>query len=466
MRSLYKYFIFSLAAITFSGCKKYVDIKTQGSLVPNQTINYRYLLNSGATFELNPSLSDFASNDININDAAQVSGLTGSPFYGWFSAAYTWSSVIYAVGTPAYEQDGNWNSAYAMILTCNTIIAELPASDGTEQDKAELTAEALVHRADAYLALVNNYAKPYNAGTASTDLGLPLLTVQTVTQSLNRASVQAVYDQIIADLTRAIPSLPATQQYSMLPSQASAYGELARCYLYMNDYVNASRYADQALASRSTLNDLSVLTTVTTTNYPRRTVDPEILLSKLPYNGSVRYTPTAFKLSDEYLALLGNKDQRYTLFTTPASSVSSTYTGRYFFKEGAIGETRNEGPSVPEMMLIKAEAFARAGDAASAMVWVNRLRVKRFKPADYVVMTATSANDALVKVIDERRREFYGLQLRWWDMRRLKDDPLFSRTYTRVFNGATYTLAPNSDRYVFPIAQTLINMNPELQPNP
>jgi len=466
MRSLYKYFIFSFAALSLSGCKKYVDIKTQGALVPNQTSNYRYLLNNGNTFEVNPSLSDFASNDININDAAQVSGLTGSLFYNWFPAAYTWQPIIYTVGNPSYEQDGNWNSAYLKILTCNTIINEVPGSEGTAQDKAQLIAEALVHRADAYLTLVNNYAKPYNAATAATDPGVPLLTVQTVTQSLNRASVQAIYNQIISDLTQAVPSLPATQLYTALPSLPSAYGMLARCYLYMKDYTNASRYADQTLALRSTLNDLSVLTTVNTTNYPRRTVDPEILLSKLPYSGSVRFSPTALKLSDEYLALLGTTDQRYALFTTPAATISSTYTGRYFYKEGATGETRNEGPSVPEMLLIKAEAFARAGDAASAMQWVNTLRIKRFRPANYIAMTASSASDALVKVIDERRREFFGLQLRWWDMRRLKDEAPFSRTYTRLFNGVTYTLAPNSNRYVFPIAQTLINLNPELEPNP
>ncbi|CAM4415542.1 SusD family protein [Pedobacter westerhofensis] len=465
MRSIYKYFIFTLTALSLSGCKKYVDIKTQGSLVPDQTINYRYLLNNANSFEPVPSLSDYASSDININDASQITGLS-SLFYGWFTAAYTWSPVIYAVGNPSYEQDVNWNSAYTKILACNTIINELPGSVGPEQDKVQMTAEALVHRADAYLVLINNYAKPYNASTASTDLGVPLLTVQTVTQSLNRATVQAVYDQIIADLTRAIPGLPSTQLYNNLPSLASAYGELARCYLYMNDYANASRYADQALALRSTLDDLSVLTSVTTTNYPRRIADPEILLSKLPFNGSVRYSPTALKMSDEFLALLGTTDQRYTLFSAPASTISSAYTGRYYSKEIAVGETRNEGPSVPEMLLIKAEASARTGDPANAMLWVNRLRVRRFRPANYVPMTATSASDALVKVIDERRREFFGLQLRWWDMRRLKDEAPFSKTYTRVYNGVTYTLAPNSNRYTFPIAQTLINLNTELEPNP
>jgi len=464
MRSIYKYIVFSMAALTFSGCEKYVDIKTQGNLVPSQTINYRYLLNNTNGFEANPNLSDFASNDINITDASQLSTLT-SLNYNYFLNSYTWQNVIFPLGTTA-EQDLSWNAAYAVVLHCNTIINELPTSDGTEAEKAALTAESLVHRADAYLALVNNYAKPYNANTAATDLGVPLLLEQTVSQKLNRATVKAIYDQIIADLLRAIPALPVTQAYNTLPSLASAYGELARCYLYMNDYVNASRYADLALEQRSTINDLSALTLVNSTNYPRRITDPEILLSKVPYGGGVSYTPTALKLSDEFLALLGTQDQRYTLFTVPASTISTLYTGRYSYKERAIGETRNEGPSVPEMTLIRAEAFARAGDYNNAMLWVNRLRIKRFKTADYVPLTATSANDALVKVIDERRREFFGIALRWWDMRRLKNEALFTRTYTRVANGVTYTLAPNSDRYTFPIAGYLRQLNPELEANP
>lgn len=465
MRSIYKYLVFSLAAVAFSGCKKYVDIKTQGNLVPNQTINYRYLLNNFNTLELVPNLSDFASADINITDDAQISALSGGLSYGYFVNTYTWQNVIYPLGT-SYEQDRNWNAAYAVIMTCNTIISELPSSDGTAADKAELTAEALVHRADTYLHLVNNYAKPYDAATAATDLGVPLILEPTISQSLSRATVKAVYDQIIADLTRALPALPETQLYNLLPSAASGYGELARTYLYMNDYVNAAKYADEALKLRSTINDLSVLTSVTTTNYPRRIADPEILLSKQPLDGTKAYTPTAFKLSDEFLAVLGTQDQRYALFTVPASTLSASYTGRYSYKERVIGETRNEGPSVPEMVLIKAEAFARAGDAANAMLWVNKLRVKRFTASAYVPMTASSGDDALVKVIDERRREFFGIALRWWDMRRLKNEALFTRTYTRVFNGATYTLTPNSDRYVFPIAAYLKQLNPELEANP
>ena len=464
MKSLYQIATLSFVLLGFSGCKKYVDIKTQGNLVPNQTINFRYLLNNNQTLEATSGLADLASSDININDAQQMTDLTNGS-YNSFINTYTWQNNIFILGSND-ENDYNWAALYTKILNCNTIINELPASEGTDAEKAALTAEALVHRADAYFTLVNTYAKPYTATTASTDLGVPLLVQQTVSQSLNRATVKVIYDQVISDLTTAIPTLPVTQQMNTLPSKSSAYGELARVYLYMHDYENAARYADLALASRNTLVDLSVMDATTLSTYPVRFVNPEILLSEIPQRGGFSYAPQVMKLSDEYLALLGTKDQRYTLFTTAAVNISGTYTGRFFSKEVATGQTRNEGPSVPEMILIKAETFARAGDISSAMQWVNNLRVKRFRAADYVALTAANANDALVKVIDERRREFFGTSIRWWDMRRLKDEPLFQRTYTRTFSGITYTLAPNSNHYVFPIAAKLIQLNPELEPNP
>ncbi|WP_145860979.1 RagB/SusD family nutrient uptake outer membrane protein [Pedobacter suwonensis] len=465
MNTSYKIFGFLLTVATLTGCKKFVDIKTQGQLVPNQTINYRYLLNNTSNFETVANLSDFASSDISLNDAAQQTALSGTLSYNYFVGSYTWQQVIYPLGSNV-EQDLNWNRLYTNVLNCNTIINELPGSNGNQADKDALTAEALVHRADTYLNLVNTYAKPYNAATAATDLGVPLILVQTLSQKLNRASVQEVYNQIISDLTKAIPALPQTQAYNTLPSKASAYGELARCYLMMKDYTNAGIYADEALKLRSTLNDLSTITAVSNANYSRRIADPEILLSKVPLNNSLNFFPTVLKPSDEWFNLVGTKDQRYTLFTVPASTVSTSLSGRVYMKEKAIGETRNEGPSVPEMMLIRAEAYARAGDAANAMIWVNNLRIKRFKTADYTPLTATDGNDALNKVIDERRREFFGISLRWWDMRRLNNEANFQRTYTRVFNGTTYTLAPNSNRYVFPIAEYFRSLNPELEPNP
>ncbi len=457
-------------AFLLAGCSKYTDIKTQGQLVPGQLLNYRYMLNNTPAYEVSVGIADYASDDVQYTDSSsQVQSMLGNDYYSYSINSYRWLPDIYLL-TSLYYQDYNWNNMYNAVTNANIIIGEVPAaSDGTQADKDALVAEALVHRADAYLCLVNTYAKPYNAATAATDLGVPLVLTQTTSQPLNRASIQAVYNQVLTDLETALRSLPATQLYNTLPSKPSAFGELARCYLYMNQYDSAALYADSALAYRSTLNDLSTITSLSGATYPLRKSDPEVLLSKIPYYGISAYSPYAMRLSDTLLNLLGTKDQRYNLFTVPAATISSLYTtagGRFFYKDRAIGEARNLGPSVPEMMLIKAEAYARKGDVANAMTWVNKVRVKRFKAADYTALTATGTADALLKVVQEREREFFCRMLRWWDMRRLKSEAAFQATITRKINGVTYTLTPTSDRYVFRISAYDRSLSPEIEQNP
>jgi len=452
--------IFILSTVT--GCKKYVDIKTQGSLVPKETINYRYLLNNTGTFEGTARMMDLAADDINIVDSAQMAALNASNYYLYFINAYTWQPGIYTISG---ETDVEWDKLYNVVYNSNVIIAETPVSTGgSDSMKNEIMAEAKVYRAEAYLTLVNLYAKQYNATTAATDEGVPLITAPTIDAKLTRAPVADVYKLIIDDLTAVYPLLPKVNAFNTLPSRAAAFAILASANLYMGNYEQAGSWADSALAIQNTLNNLA---TLTTSSYPGRLKNPEIILSKLPYT-AFSYMPAALRLSDSLLNLLGTTDLRYSFFTAPASYFSSTlYTGRFSNREN-IGtyENRNVGPSVPEMMLIKAEALARKGDVSGALTRINTLRQNRFTTANYTPVTASSASDALVQVIKERQREFFSKGLRWFDMRRLKDDPLFAYTVTRTFRGTTYTLAPNSNRYVFPISDYYRQFNPGITANP
>ncbi len=469
MKSLYRTIFAALSLFGLGSCEKYVDIKTQGQLVPGTMENYRYLLNSTTNWEPAPTISDIASDDLEIVDGTtQQQSLANNDYYGYYKRAYQWADAIYPIENQYYKDD-NWTRMYHCIAYANTVIAEVPkASDGTAQEKAALIAEAKIHRASAYLMLVNTYANPYNPGSASTDLGVPLVLEPTTEQSLERGTVQLVYETVLADIEAALPALPTTQQYTTLPSKASAYGLLARTYLYMNRYTEAASAADQALAINSQLIDLTSIAELTATSYPQRFFNPEILLSKVPVNGVSAYTPTAFRLSADLKALFNESDQRYNLFTVPGDIITpwDVYEGRYYYLDYIMGEGRNVGPTVPEMLLIKAEAEARNNQPAAAMAVVNQLRASRILPSGQVNLTAISGNDALQKVVQERRREFMFRMLRWWDMRRLKDDPLFQKTYTRTVGGQTFTLAPNSNRYVFRIAQYEINLSPEIEQNP
>lgn len=455
------------AMLALASCSDFVDIKTQGGIVPDKIENFRYLLNNTNEWWGASALPDIMSDDVYIKDGGRQyqAALNGGEYYAWFAKAYLWSSEIYPASGNNNKDDG-WNAMYNTSTYANTVINEIDnCTNGTPAEKAELVAEAKVHRADAYLMLVNQYAKPYNKETASSDLGVPLILTQSTAQKITRASVQAVYNQIIKDLTEAVDALPETQEYTTLPTKASAYGELARTYLLMGDYENADKYASLALEQNDYLCDLNE------SSYPLNIKNPEILLLKNPVQGNSQWSSTVLHLSDEIVNLLGEKDLRYQQYTAETASVATSYAedgGRIYYLDIA-NQYRNVGPSVPEMMLIKAEYYARNNEPTEAMTWVNKLREKRFAPADYETFgkeTATDADDALKKVIDERRREFFCRNLRWYDLRRLQNDSRFAKTITRKWGGETYTLAPNSNRYVFPIPAYQRVLNPELEANP
>lgn len=448
--------------MSLTACSDFVDIKTQGGIVPDEVENFRLLLNNTSQWWGASALPDVMSDDIYVKDGGRQYSAFTSEYYAWFWKAYTWSSEIYPV-SGYYNKDEGWNAMYNTSAYANTVINEVDnCKDGTEAEKNELKAEAKVHRADAYLMLVNQYAKPYNESTASTDLGVPLILTQNTAQKVKRASVQAVYDQIVKDLTEAVPYLPEKQDFTTLPTRASAYGELARAYLLMGKYEDADKYATLALQQNSHVNNMASGETYVNIK------NPEILLLKNPTQGNSQYSPTVLHLSDDILSLLGEKDLRFQQWTALTADKATTYAddgGRIYYADIAT-QYRNIGPSVPEMMLIKAEYYARNNNPSSAMEWVNKLRLNRFTAADYMPETASDADDALKKVVDERHREFFCRNLRWYDLRRLQSDSRFAKTFTRQWGGQTYTLAPGGNRYVLPIPAYQLSLNPELEPNP
>jgi starch-binding outer membrane protein, SusD/RagB family len=118
------------------------------------------------------------------------------------------------------------------------------------------------------------------------------------------------------------------------------------------------------------------------------------------------------------------------------------------------------GVATNELYLIKAECLARAGDATAAMTALNTLLQKRWKTGTFTALTAADANDALVKILEHRRKELpFTAQLRWEDLRRLNKDTQFAKTLVKVLSGNTYTLPPNDNRWVYPIPEIEIRLS-------
>jgi len=443
-------------AIALASCRKYVEIEQLSVRTLKYTSDFRNTMNNNTVLEGTFSYPILSGDDTEITDPTRQNTLGDI-----LSNVYTWAPKY----TSETQSDGDWERQYKTIYVCNEVLqGVLDTKDGTDAEKQKIYAEALVHRAYAYLILVNMYGKQYNSATAATDLGVPLLTTPNLYTKLNRTSVAEVYAQILKDLRTSVSRLPAVADFNVRPAKVSTYAIFAKTYLNMRDFNNAALYADSALALQNGLLDLKAYENVPGT-IPVRLINPEIIFSKI---ANVVYP--AISLSNEVLNSLGTTDLRYKLFTDARSrfggQFSTSFTGRascrYLINEFVI----NNGPTVPEMMLIKAECLARAGNTTDAMTLVNNLRVKRFTTANYTPLTASSASDALRIVVEEKRREFFGTGMRWFDQKRLNLDNDFAVIKKRNFKGIDYTLQPNSNGYLYPIGDKYIILNPELEQNP
>ncbi|WP_159516938.1 RagB/SusD family nutrient uptake outer membrane protein [Sunxiuqinia indica] len=446
-KRIFTYFI--LLIVLLAGCRDYVDIDPVGNnreLI--YTEDYRSLMNGYSNMEYGWSYPMVSCDDAAFSEtyAGSVSDLVGR--------VYTWQDFFYVEG----NQDSDWNNLYKTIYYANVVSdGVMDSKDGTEMKKKEILAEAKVHRAYSYLCLVNMYAPHYNPATATTDKSVPLLLTSNLFAKLNRASVENVYKQILIDLTEALEYLPDEAQFNVLPSKAAAYALLARADLYMGEYEQALTDAQASLDLNSRLNDLNLYAS-NPWAYPVLLQNEEVLLSK-----KATYSFIGTPLSSDVLSLLGPDDLRYSVYTAPGYSFSPSHDSRaYAIQYYSYTNGLNVGPTVPEVMLIKAESQARTGNDEGAIATINSLREKRFTSGSDYEISLAAGESALDYVLTERRIELMGRGFRWFDQKRFNLEEGRRQNYTRAYRGETFTLEPHSEAYVYPIFEDLIQKNPEL----
>ncbi|MCD0488087.1 RagB/SusD family nutrient uptake outer membrane protein [Pedobacter sp. MC2016-14] len=454
--NIFKIAFIAVITMTLLSCRKYVEkVPVQGQRVLVYTSDYRLLMNNIVDSEVGSgNAAVLSSDDLDMKDPGLQQYFSGDITN---VTIYTWRKPFYVDKMDDYD----WNAMYKSIFTYNIIIAGvLDSKGGSADERNAIYAEALIQRAYTYFTLVNSYGKQYDAATAATDLGVPLLLEAKLFVNLERATVAQVYAQVFKDLEVALPLISVAQVNSVRPNKAALYALLAKIYLNMRNFSAAQQAAEQSLALTSTLYDYKNFVVTPKIPFPKLTENKEVLLRKV-----ARINYSALQLSDDLLNLLGTKDFRYTLFTKDGSTFWQNFSGKGYWA-GNGTDASNVGLSVSETWLIRAECLARAGRRDDAVKMLNDLRKLRFRSTDYVDLVATSDQQALEMVINERRREFFGTGLRWFDQRRLNKDPFFAKTRTRTYQGATYTLEPNSNAYVFPFSSLIVNQNPELVQNP
>jgi len=362
-------------------------------------------------------------------------------------------------------------SAYEMMFYWNLIAEEgMNTTNATDQQRRMLVAQAKVLRAMTYFYVVNYHADQYWTDTKD-KLSVPLILSASVEAPSPQATLQQVYDQMIYDLTTALPDLPDHGETIVHPTLASGYGMLARVYLSMGNYTEARKAAESALAINDQLydwvkfyNDEKDRIEDTSTFDAYTEVNPEIdncenyifhAAGSMYYSGQSRGSLTlpverAAKFEDGDIRLLAH--WRYY------------NTGTIEYYRGIYGNEPNFGGiRSAEMYYIKAECQARDGEWEDALETVNTVRRTRFLPEKYTDLTASNQTEAINKIIDDKANEFVQTQVIFCDYRRLNKEGLYPRTLTKTIGDKTYTLKPNSHLWIMPYPAQVLN-NPGNDP--
>jgi tetratricopeptide (TPR) repeat protein len=455
MKNYIKYILAFLCIITVSACEKYVDIKKSGSQSFIETTkDVQLILDNYDLFNINYPLDGEISADDYYMDNNRYNA---DVIQAEDKALYIWQpTAIRASATP-------WVASYNKIYHCNLALEALDKLQASDDPAVinNLRGSALFLRAYALWPLAQIYIKPYGTATLQ-EPGLPIHTRSDINDLPGRGTVKETYDAILKDLTAAVGLLNTTSSISSRPNKAAAYAMLARVYLSMDDYANALASAEAAVKIKSDLIDFNTLSLGSYNPFPR--FNKEVIFHSVinPQNSVLEVG-----YGDEDKALIAPaivsayadndlRKQVYIKENLDVSNPSGTYrfVGNY---EGAVGSSALfNGLAIDELYLIKAECYARANQTANAVADMNKLLVTRWAKGAYPGFTASSAEDALFKILLERRKELLMRGLRWTDLRRLNKDTRFARTLSRTVNGNVYTLPPNDPRYTLLIPQEVI----------
>ena len=443
--------------VMLTGCNDYLDIKPKGEKIPKTVTDYETLLNYESVQKVSDTYPTYLTDDVYLPDVAQGTATPGlNSVDQSILNLYLFKKDVFGEA----QDDGFWFASYNRIYYYNTVIDNVMDAEGpSEQQKHSIRAEALISRALEYLYLVNGYAKHYDVRTAETDPGVPLILDEDISKKdLVRASVKDVYAQIQSDLQAALPNLPAQPKGNAFrASKAAGYGILAKMYLYMGNYTEALKAANEVLEINNSLLDLKKYAVVKVQSSIGRTNVPQDIDN--PENIYIKFAPYVYGLSskvfgsDELISLFSEDDMRLQVYFT--KNFRNIPTDKYVW---APYLRANLAVSSPEIYLIAAECEAREGSIERAIALINKLRDNRIKNNTDIV--ATDRNDALQKVLEERRRELaMSGMVRYIDLKRLNQESQFAKTVTHVTGEGTFSLEPNSPLYVLPIPAKVMRFN-------
>lgn len=396
--------------------------------------------------------------------------------------------------TSDYNLRDVWQPTYNALMNINAFLANIENVTPEDSDEADnidiFKGWAYFYRAYCYHELVRRYAPDYEPATANDELGVPLILKFDITEKPARASIQAVYDQILVDLDSAESKLTpiAGVIASNTPTIDAVKALQSRVNFYMHNYeeaailalelINSTTYElanDNTKMQAEFVNDngkesiMQMYANLTEWGGNANTIylnyvntasryTPDFVPTKTCINmyeaADLRRTnwfeelPVRFSTGDSVLVLFKKYPGNPALFTPP------TRNYRHQVKLFRIAE----------MYLIAAEALVNqtTPDAAGALSALNALQAARG--------TTLSVAATMDEIKKEWAKETIGEGFRIDCLRRWKDGFVNrvpqSKTFVNIGTGFNeITVTSSTAKLTWAIPQTDIDVNPNLFQN-
>ncbi|SJZ66138.1 RagB/SusD family nutrient uptake outer membrane protein [Sediminibacterium ginsengisoli] len=439
--------IYVLALSCLLSCQKQLDTKPDVRLVvPTELKDIQALLDN----YVNINNRDIGSLETSA-DSYYVTDADYLAFAEQIRNMYAWKNEnIFTIGTIPSNND--WYLLYEVINIANNCIDGLSKIDRTPKNAKEwdnIMGQALCLRAKSFLSAAFVWSLAYDDNTAATDPGIVLRLSSDFNIPSARASVKQTYEQVIRDFKEAIRLLDVNQLSVSRFSKPAAYGLLARTYLSMRNYPAAGLYADSCLKLKSTLIDYNTFNAALT--FPFAKFNAEVLFGQcLTLTAALNMSRA--KIDSSFYRSYADNDLRKTLFFRNNNNGSYAFKGSYDESDKPFA-----GIATDEVYLMRAECYARAGNISAAMTDLNTLLAKRIKTGTFSAITATNPDDALNKVLTERKKELVFRNVRWMDIKRLNKEGA-NISLKRIISNETIVLPANSRRFALPLPEEIIRL--------
>lgn len=429
---------------------------------------------------------------------------------------YTQASTVYC--------NYPWAYYYEIISNANSVICNVDAVSGDENEKLFYKAQALTFRAYCYTMLLELYTYRWQDTNNGSTEGV-VLRLDESTGSMPLSTVAECYEQIYMDLNNAIDyytdsGMDRNDNEVWLPNRNVAYGIYARAALNRQDYNTALQMAQLAregyplmsndeytagfceptsewlfgsYADDSENNWYYTFGTqfacngyyANNTSYGAGDLEKE-LTDRIPTNDirmSLFLTEDKFPDFDLYDGKsmdmtygyfldenLRQQAQEYIRSITP-DGLAEAYTSGYYYLNGQLKFWVFGTPGLSylchmrssEMVLIEAEANYFLGNETAAQQSLIELNATSGRNPSY---TCSKTGDALFQeIVDYRELELWGEGFNWYDVKRWNKD-IVRKSFAEGGNchvATATTISASSSDWTWDIPETETDYNTEIK---